>query len=222
MLVDFDYIFGHIKFPSDKHLSLLKTVLVKFYNGCDMVNIKLIKDTNVSELSANEWKWLENKYLAYSKTSTDHIKQIKRHLVTIEKALKNLPLNSLPNMAALRYLEKAMDLSSFNVDLQFSYRKIQNASENFTPYFDKLLESQLNEEWVFEKNALSWKVSTLNDSRLFKSYLSISFADNLDETIIEVQIVIYLGPHLCRKYQTFWKLRNGKWICILQHLNRLS
>jgi hypothetical protein len=125
-------------------------------------------------------------------------------------------------MAALRYLKKEMDLDSFNRDLQFSYKAIQNAGKNFTPYFENLLKSQLVEEWYFNKTNLSWEASTVNNSRAFKSYLSISFADDLNDKIVEVKIAIYLGHQMCRNYDTFWKSHKGKWICISQHISRLS
>jgi hypothetical protein len=222
MSIDFNYIIGLIKLPSDQHSSLLRTILELNYNGCETINIKLYRDATVPEQSAKEWEWLEHKYLAYSKTSTDYIKQIQRHLISIEKAIKNLPLNSSPNMAALRYLKKEMDLDSFNRDLQFSYKAIQNAGKNFTPYFESLLKSQLVKEWYFNKTNLSWEASTVNNSRAFKSYLSISFANDLNSKIVEVKIAIYLGHRMSRNYDTFWKSHKGKWICISQHISRLS
>lgn len=221
MSTDLNDIIGLIKLPSDQHLSLLKTILDLHYNGCEMINIKLNRDVTVPGQSEKEWEWLEHKYLAYSKTSTDYIKQIQRHLISIEKALKNLPLNSSPNMAALRYLQKELDLDSFNRDLQFGYKAIQNAGNNFTPCFESLLKSQLVEEWWFNKTNLSWEVSKVNNSIENKSYLSISFAEDLNDKIVEVEIVIYLGHQMCRNYDTFWKFHNGKWIGISQHVTRL-
>ena len=86
MPIDFNYIIGLIKLPSDQHLSLLRTILELNYNGCETINIKLYRDVTVPEQSAKEWEWLEHKYLAYSKTSADYIKQIQRHLCEYSRA----------------------------------------------------------------------------------------------------------------------------------------
>jgi hypothetical protein len=215
-------IFNLIELLSEEHNLLLGKVFQKYYKGENRISIRIYTESAVPDLVIKEWDWVENKYQAYAKSAEAQIKNIKKHIANIKKALKKTHEVSNPDIAMLRYLKMEFDLVSFQRTLELNNKSIINAAENFKPFFNGLGKHQIKSEYFFEKQGDSWINSKQGRGFFNSSLLSIEISENINESLAEVQVHIYLGPKARRSYATYWHKQDGAWECMMNKLVALS